>query len=327
MTLSLSLEVKIWPMRETFVISRGAQDEVECILATLVDENGNRGRGEACGVTYAGETIESMFAQIEGIRTRLELGTSREELIEALPPGGARNAIDSALWDLEAKQSGRSVFSRAGLQQPVSVVTAYTIGIRSLSGYQQAAEVRSNYPLLKVKVNSDDPIEAVAAVHRGAPRARLIVDPNQSWSVETLKRVAPELSELGVVLLEQPVRVGDEEDLTDYNCPIPLCADELINDASDLQKAVGRFNVVSIKLDKAGGLTAALRLAQEARALGFQLMVGCMCGSSLAMAPALVVAQQCKYVDLDGPLLNEDWPDGLTYRDGVIDLPSQEFWG
>jgi L-alanine-DL-glutamate epimerase-like enolase superfamily enzyme len=326
--LELSVQTQTWPMREPFAISREVITETSSILVTLTDADGRRGRGEACGVTYAGETPGTMAAQIEAHRAAIEAGPTREALLDLLPHGGARFAVDSALWDLEAKRTGRSAFAQAGVAAPHAVTTAYTIGIRSLAAYQAAAEAHAGYSLLKIKVDDADPLEAVAAVRRGAPQAALIVDPNQAWSVARLKALAPALAGLGVVLLEQPIKVGDEAGLDGYRCPIKLCADELINDADDLAKAVGRFDVVNIKLDKAGGLTAALRLAEQARAAGFELMVGCMAGSSLSMAPAMVLAQQCAFVDLDGPLLqSEDWPDGLLYADGVIQPPDRRFWG
>jgi L-alanine-DL-glutamate epimerase-like enolase superfamily enzyme len=327
MPLTLIVEFKYWRMYEPFVVSRGAQTEAACLIVILIDELGNRGRGEGCGVTYAGETLETMSAQIEAVRSVIEAGVTRENLLAVLPSGGARCAIDSALWDLEAKRSGQSAFELAGVPEPTSVTTAFTIGIRSLGDYHVAAEAHSKYEILKIKVDDVDPLGAVMHAHRGAPNAKLIVDPNQSWSVTALKRLAPELSSLGVVLLEQPIKIGDEDDLDGYRCPIPLCADELVEDISDLVKAKGRFDVVNIKLDKTGGLTEALRVASSARAAGFGLMVGCMAGSSLSMAPAMVLAQQCDFVDLDGPLLNEDWPDGIEYCDGMMQLPARKFWG
>lgn len=324
----LIIQSRSWPMREPFAISRGVQTEQPTVIACLVDAQGRRGRGEACGVGYAGETPEIMTAQIEAVRSQIQGDLTRQALRRLLPAGGARCALDSALWDLEAKQTGRSVFALAGIERPVSVTTAYTIGIRSNAAYEAAARGRASYRLLKVKVDGQDPVASIAAVRRGAPDAALIVDPNQAWSVETLKAIAPRLVELGVVLLEQPIPVGHEAGLDGYRCPVPLCADELINEAADLDKARGRFDVINIKLDKAGGLTEALDLAASATAAGFDLMVGCMAGSSLSMAPAIVLAQQCAFVDLDGPLLlAEDWPDGLNYENGVVQPPSPAFWG
>jgi L-alanine-DL-glutamate epimerase-like enolase superfamily enzyme len=328
MRFTLNVETKIWPMREPFAISRGVMRETESVVVTLTDEAGNRGWGEGCGVDYAGETANTMLAQLEKIRPRVESGLSRGELSTLLAPGGARCALDCALWDLEAKGSDQSVFAIAGIASPARVNTAYTIGIRSNGARRVAAEAHASYAVLKIKVDDNDPVAAITAVRKGAPKPAFIVDPNQAWSVSMLKTVAPQLANLGVVLLEQPIKVGDEPGLDGYRCPVSIAADELINDARDLEKAKGRFDVINIKLDKAGGLTEGLRMAEIARSNGFELMVGCMIGSSLSMAPALVLAQSCRFVDLDGPLLlGADWPNGLTYTDGVIDLPDPKFWG
>jgi len=326
--LTFDVDTVRWPLREPFATSRGVLTHIAAIVVTLVDQDGRCGRGEACGVTYAGETPETMTAQIDAVRSVIERGVDRHALLDILPAGGARCAIDAALWDLEAKRTGRSAFLAVGVPSPRPLITAYTIGIRATDDYETAAAARATHALLKIKVNDRDPIGAVAAARRGAPRAAFIVDPNQSWSLEALKEFAPRMAELGVVLLEQPIKVGSEESLDGYACPVRLCADELINGTADLAKAKGRFEVINIKLDKAGGLTAALHLADAARAGGFDLMVGCMAGSSLAMAPACVLGQRCDFVDLDGPLLQSaDWPDGLTYHDGLASPPSPRLWG
>ena len=328
MPLRLDLAAKAWPMCEPFAIARGVQSSQPTVIVTLTDEAGRRGRGEGCGVDYAGETPASMIAELEALRPQIEAGLARTDLAEVLPAGGARCALDAALWDLDARRSGESVAQMAGLPSLRPVTTAYTIGIRSLADYEATARRYARYPLLKIKVDGADPLAAVAAVRRGAPDARLIVDANQSWSVDALQAHAAALAGQGVVLLEQPVLVGAEAGLDGYASPIPLAADELINGVDDLARARGRFAVINIKLDKTGGLTAALALAAAARAQGFELMVGCMAGSSLSMAPALVLAQQCRFVDLDGPLLqSEDWPDGLRYDDGVVSPPDPAFWG
>ena len=328
MTLSLDLQARAWPMREPFAIARGVQTDQPTVIVTLHDAQGRRGRGEGCGVDYAGETPASMIAELEALRGRIETGISRGELADLLPPGGARCALDAALWDLEAKQTGESVFKRAGIAAPKAVATAYTIGIRDLAAYEATARAYADYPVLKIKVGADDPLGAIEAVRRGAPKPALIVDANQSWSVAQLKALAEPLSTMGVVLLEQPIPVGAEAGLGGSACPIPLAADELINDRSDLARAKGRFSVINIKLDKTGGLTEALALADEATAQGFALMVGCMAGSSLSMAPAMVLAQSCRFVDLDGPLLqSEDWPDGMIYTTGIVSPPDPDFWG
>jgi L-Ala-D/L-Glu epimerase len=327
-TLKVSLEARSWPMREPFAISRGVQTEQHTLCATLEDAAGNRGRGEGCGVPYAGETPESMMDQIASVRTAIERGVTREALLHLLPRGGARCALDAALWDLEAKASGIAAFTTAGICEPKAVHSAYTIGIRPVDSYRAAAAERAHYAVLKIKVAADDPVAAVEAARAGAPDSAFIVDPNQAWSVDTMQALAPSLSKLGVVLLEQPIKVGEEELLDGYRCPIRLCADELIHDVTDLAKARGRFDVINIKLDKTGGLTEALRVADAALACGFDLMAGCMAGSSLSMAPAMILAQRCSFVDLDGPLLQaDDWPDGLAYHNGLVEPPARSFWG
>jgi L-alanine-DL-glutamate epimerase and related enzymes of enolase superfamily len=323
----LSIQTRVWPLREPFVISRGSQTTCEVIVVQLA-AGGSVGRGEAVGVDYHGETIDSMRAQIEGVRQVIERGIDRRELLEILPAGGARNALDAALWDLEAKRTGTSVWELAGIARPRTLSTCETIGIRSIAEYEARARTLARYKWIKIKVSDDQPLEAVAAVRRGAPASHLVVDANQAWSVETLQKLAPALAQLRVDLLEQPVRVTDDAPLARLDLPVPVCADEPANTVEDLPRLVDRYDFVNIKLDKSGGLTAALDFAHAARAAGMRLMVGCMVGGSLAMAPAMVVAQLCEIADLDGPLLQaEDWPDAIDYRDGVMSLPSRKLWG
>jgi L-Ala-D/L-Glu epimerase len=316
-----------WIMREPFVIARKAQTEQQAVTVILTGDGGTIGRGEACGVDYAGETIASMTDQLEAVRTQLLAGAGRSDLLSLLPPGGARFALDAALWDLEAKATPGGIAALTGIAM-APVNTAYTIGIRSIADYEATARRFADFRLLKVKVNANDPLAAIAAVKRGAPGAALIVDPNQAWTAAMLAAHAPILKSMGVVLIEQPVAVGDEAALDGWRLPIPLAADELVDSAADLDRAAGRFDVINIKLDKCGGLTAALALADTCRARGFGLMVGCMAGSSLCMAPALVLAQRCDFVDLDGPLLlSADWPHALTYRQGLVSPPAPALWG
>jgi L-alanine-DL-glutamate epimerase-like enolase superfamily enzyme len=326
--VKVCVETRSWRLREPFAISRGVQEHMDALIVVLEDGDGLRGRGEASPVDYAGETLESVSRQALGVRGELEAGADRRALLELLPPGAARCAVDAALWDLEAKREGVSAFALAGIEAPRPVETTFTIGIRSPEEYERAAQRHAAFSRLKLKVAAEDALKAVEAARRGAPGAEFIVDPNQSWSIETLKRLGRPMAELGVVLLEQPIAVGAEARLEGYCAPVALCADELIDDVADLDKALGLFDVINIKLEKAGGLTNALKLAEAAREAGFELMVGCMGGSSLAMAPALVLAQQCRFVDLDGPLLQaEDWPEALRYEAGLIHLPGPELWG
>jgi L-alanine-DL-glutamate epimerase-like enolase superfamily enzyme len=323
----LSIHTRVWPLREPFVIARGSQTTCEVIVVHLAT-GGHVGRGEAVGVDYHGETIDSMRAQIESVRGAIERGVDRGQLLDILPPGGARNALDAALWDLEAKRTGTTVWELAGIAKPRSIETCLTIGIRPIPEYEAKARALARYAWIKVKVSEDRPLEAVAAVRRGAPQSRLVVDANQAWSVDQLQQLAPALAALRVDLLEQPVRESDGDRLANLELPVPVCADEPANTLDDLPRLIDRYDFVNIKLDKSGGLTAALDFAHAARAAGLRLMVGCMVGGSLAMAPAMVLAQLCEIADLDGPLLQaEDWPDAIDYRDGLMSLPSRQLWG
>ncbi len=317
-----------WPMREPFAIARGVQDDQPTLQLRLDDGAGHAGRGEACGVDYQGETPATMAAQIAAIADAIRGGITRHDLLAVLPAGGARFALDAALWDLAAKRDGVNPFAAAGVVA-APVVADMTIGIRPVADYAVAARRHADFAVLKIKVDARDPIACIESVRRGAPRPRLIVDPNQSWSVAMVRALGPQLKALDVVLLEQPIPVGDEAGLDGHVPPVPLCADELIDGIDDLARARGRFQLVNIKLDKCGGLTAGLALADAAQALGFGLMVGCMAGSSLGMAPAMVLAQRCVFADLDGPLLQaQDCADGFVYENGVVARPHvPALWG
>lgn len=328
MTVRLRARSVGWDLNEPFRISRGEMTRVEGIVVTLTDEAGHEGRGEAYGMIYEGETPATMLEQIERVSDRLLADPATEALLWLLPNGGARCAVDCALWDLRAKQLGKPAWQLAGLAKWNRPTSAYTIGMRPAAELAAAVARRSGYPLLKIKVDGTDPIGTIAAVRAIAPDTRLIVDPNQSWTFEQLTRYAPECRDLGVVLLEQPLAGGADDGLTGYDCPVPICADEIVHDHDDLPKVVGKYDYINIKLDKSGGLTAGLRLANAALAQGLRLMVGCMAGSSLAMAPAVIVAQLCDFVDLDGPLLQRsDWPHGLQYEKGLMSLPTSALWG
>ncbi|MGH8506382.1 MAG: N-acetyl-D-Glu racemase DgcA [Stenotrophobium sp.] len=323
----LTIQPRHWRLKEPFVIARGTRTVANSIVVQL-EAGGHTGRGEAAGVSYRGETQESMTAQIEQVREAIESGTSRHDLLKLLPPGGARNAVDAALWDIQAKQTGIRAWVRAGVPGGGPVQSAVTIGIRTPEAFETTTRALADHPWLKIKVDRNDPIAAVAAVRRGAPHARLIVDANQSWTLEDLARFAPTLLEYGVDLLEQPLAAGQDESLSKGSSPIPVCADESVNTIEDLPRLAGRYDFINIKLDKCGGLTAALELALTARRSGFRLMSGCMVGASLAMAPAMVLAQLCEINDLDGAfLLAEDWPDGIVYERGNMQPPWPAFWG
>lgn len=326
MKQQLTVEPRSWRLKEPFVIARGTRTVANSIVVQL-KADGHVGRGEAGGVAYNGETQDSMTAQIEQVRKTIESGITRHELVKLLPAGGARNAVDAALWDLQAKQTGIRAWARAGVPgDPVQ--SAITIGIRTPEAFETAARALADHPWLKIKVDRNDPVAAVAAVRRGAPRARLIVDANQAWELDDLARFAPLLLEHRVDLLEQPLAAGKDGGLSKNWSPIPMCADESVNTIDDLPSLAGRYDFINIKLDKAGGLTTALELALAAQRAGFRLMSGCMVGASLAMAPAMVLAQLCEINDLDGAfLLAEDWPGGIVYERGKMQPPWPAFWG
>ncbi|MDJ0657223.1 MAG: dipeptide epimerase [Xanthomonadales bacterium] len=284
------------------------------------------GRGEATGVYYTDESADSMLQQAESIRADLEKGISREELLDLLPSGGARNAVDAALWDLEAKQSGKSVWDMAGID-PAETITVATVGLDTPEGMAAAAK-RLPSTKIKIKVSGDDPVTRIAAIREARPDADLVIDANQGWTFEQLVEVAPRLQELGVVMIEQPLPRGDDAELAGYQCPIPLCADESCLDMTELDQAAGRYDMINIKLDKVGGLTAGLNLAYKAKSMGLGLMVGNMAGTSLGMAPGFVLAQLCDLVDLDGPmLLTEDRDYPLHYDNGVVSGLTPALWG
>lgn len=317
-----------WPLVAPFTIARDTAHDIACIQVRLTDAHGHSARAEAIGVDYAGETIASMCVQIETVRERLEAGLSRAALQDLLPAGGARNALDCALWDLEAKQRGVPVWRLAGLPEPAPRATAYTFGIMDEAALRATVRAHDGFGVLKVKTDRDRGLDPVRIVHEEAPQARLIVDANTSWGAADLQRHAPHLSALGVALLEQPVDPRDDDCLRGLVLPVPVAADEAFVDRASLPKLVGKYQVLNIKLDKTGGLTEALACAQAGLAQGFRLMVGCMVGSSLSMAPATLVAQQCDFVDLDGPLLQSaDCDHPIVYRDGMVGVPTPELWG
>jgi L-alanine-DL-glutamate epimerase-like enolase superfamily enzyme len=323
----LAVLAESWPLTQPFIISRGAKTTAEVVVAEIVDGT-QRGRGEAVPYARYGETREGVLAQIESVRGRIEAGASRGELLNLLPPGAARNALDCALWDLEAKQAGVRAWKLAGRARLDPVKTCFTISLGPAEAMAEAARANARRPMLKIKIGASGDLDAIAAVRRAAPKARLIVDANEALSFEELRRLAPELARLGVVLMEQPLPAGQDEALEGYDSPVPLCADESLHTRAELVACARRYGLINIKLDKAGGLTEALALAGEARALGLGLMVGCMVATSLAMAPALILAQGAEVVDLDGPLLlTRDREPGLTITGSMIAPPRPELWG
>lgn len=286
------------------------------------------GRGEGMGVQYLGETVESMADQIRSISSEIEGGADRHQLLDLLPPGGARFAVDSALWDLEAQRTGISAWQVAGVTaKPVE--TVFTIGLEDEPQDMAAkALAADDITLFKVKLSKDRPVERIEAIRNARPDSRLIVDVNQDWTIAELTEYVRPLQALGVLMLEQPLPRGADEQLDGFESSIPLCADESCQHIGELDKVLGRYQMLNIKLDKCGGLTHGLELADAASQRGLSLMIGCMGGTSLSMAPSHVIAQQCQFVDIDGPLLaKKDREGGLIYDHGTVSLPTARFWG
>jgi L-alanine-DL-glutamate epimerase-like enolase superfamily enzyme len=322
----IKLEPKDWLLRKPFKISREVATHAETLLCHISDGT-HSGSGEAAGVSYKGETVASIKAQIEAVMPQIAAGISRDELQQIMPRGGARNAVDCALWDLEAKQSGQTVWQMLDWQ-PHAVTTVYTVGIDTPEMMQKDAAAHAEFPILKVKVGIGDPLEQISAIRSGSPNAAIVIDANQAWTVDDLDRYAAGLQALQVEMVEQPLPLDNDETLRGYESLLPLCADESCDSRADLERLAGLYEIVNIKLDKTGGLTEALALASQAEAMGFGLMVGNMLGSSLAMAPAYVIAQRCRYVDIDGPLLQaEDCEHPLQYDRGRVEAFSPELWG
>lgn len=323
---SLDIRSERWPLNKPFSTANSSCDHIEVLLVRLHDGR-HCGRGEAAGVDYRGETVASMTRQLEAVREAVETGIDPQGAQRLLPPGGARNALDCALWDLAAKRAGQRIWTL--LELPVAPVrTLYTIGLDRPESMAADARRHGDFPVLKVKVGQGDPLAQIAAVHAAAPAAELVIDVNQGWTLELLTRWAGPLAKLGVAMIEQPLPVGSDEALCGFDSPVPLCADESCQAAEDLPRLQRLYDMVNIKLDKTGGLSAALHLAGQARAMGFGLMVGNMLGTSLAMAPAFLIAGQCRYVDLDGPLLQqEDREPPMRYRRCWLDPPPTALWG
>ncbi|WP_419825807.1 N-acetyl-D-Glu racemase DgcA [Sphingomonas sp.] len=319
----LSAEIERWPVAGAFVIARGAKTHVDVVVATI-DRDGRSGRGEATPIYYHGETAEGVHETILAQAGAIADGAGRAEIRSTMPRGAARNALDAALWDLDAK-AGRPV----GLPDPAPLVTAYTLSLGRPDEMEAAARAAGpRYPLLKLKLAGEGDAERVAAVRRGAPSARLIVDANEAWTGRDVAAEAAALVPHGVELIEQPVAAGRDDLLDGVVSPIPLCADESCQDRTDLERCRGRYAAINVKLDKAGGLTEALALIAEARAIGLKVMVGCMLSTSLGLAPAFLAAQGADWVDLDGALLlARDRPDGFAYDGGTMRPAASSLWG
>jgi L-alanine-DL-glutamate epimerase-like enolase superfamily enzyme len=325
--VKFSVHTEIWPVSRPFRITGREWTAFDSVVVEL-SRDGVIGRGEALGVFYANETAMSMTAEIEAVAKTIEAGVDRAALDTLLRPGGARNAIDCALWDLEAKSSGRSIWELTGVT-PKTLTTVFTIGIEATPEIMAShAAAAAEYPLLKVKLDANQPLERVQAIRSARPDARIVVDANQGWDLATLKRLAPAFADLGIEMIEQPLPRGADEGLEGYRSPVPLGADESCLHLGELAAAARRYQVINIKLDKTGGLTHALELARTARERGLGLMVGCMAGSSLAIAPAFVVGCLVDLVDIDGPLLlKRDRIPGLAYSRGRVEPPPAAVWG
>ena len=325
--MDVSLHITDWELIQPFRISGAEWINSRCLVVQL-SEGGHIGRGEAQGIFYLDETAESIFEQAHEAVTEIRKGLSREDLQDFMPAGGARNAIDCAMWDLECKQAGKTIWQLTGID-PKPVTTVFTIGLESSpEAMAVKAAAASDAPVLKIKLSSHLPYEKLAAIRAARPDAELVVDANQGWSFELLKEVLPKCVDLNLAMIEQPLARGADDVLEGFESPITLAADESCLDTGELETAARRYSMVNIKLDKTGGLTEALRLAKAAKEKHCKLMVGNMVGTSLSMAPAFVVAQLCDFVDIDGPLLlRYDVPDGLVYKNGVVSGFKPALWG
>ncbi|HPD91427.1 MAG: dipeptide epimerase [Rhodobacter sp.] len=319
----IRVEAESFRLAEVFTISRGSRTEAR-VLTVRIERDGLTGRGECVPYARYGETIESVAAQIAG----LPGGIDRDALQSALPAGAARNAVDCALWDLEAKRRGTRVWTLAGLAAPGPMETCFTLSLDTPERMRAAAARNAHRPLLKIKLGTPDDMARLEAVRAGAPNARIVVDANEGWTAEVYSDLAPHLLRLGVQMVEQPLPAGQDDLLAEIARPLPVCADESCHDRASLPALRGKYDMVNIKLDKTGGLTEALALRDAARAEGYRVMVGCMVGTSLAMAPAVLVAQGAEVVDLDGPLLlAEDRATPLAYDAAGVHPPEAALWG
>jgi L-alanine-DL-glutamate epimerase-like enolase superfamily enzyme len=324
---SLVARIERWPIAGAFTISRGAKTEAVTVVAE-VSHGGHSGRGECVPYPRYGETPEAALAALKSMQEALRQGLDRQGLQAAMPAGAARNALDCALVDLEAKTAGLRAWELLGRSAPRACTTAYTISLGTPEAMAAAAAKAAHRPLLKIKLGGDGDGMRIAAVRRAAPESELIVDANEAWTAHNLEQNLAECAEAGVTLVEQPLPAGQDEALARIRRPLAVCADESVHDRASLERLRGRYDAVNIKLDKSGGLTEALAMADAAHALGFEIMIGCMVATSLAMAPAMLLAPQARYVDLDGPLLlARDRENGLRYDGSLVYPPDAALWG
>jgi L-Ala-D/L-Glu epimerase len=319
----ITVTAETFRLAQAFTISRGSRTEAR-VLTVQISRNGVAGRGECVPYARYGESLDSVAAQIAG----LPVDAMRDDLQSALAPGAARNAVDCALWDVQAKLSGQRVWALAGLTAPQPIITAFTLSLAEPAQMRAEAARHAHRPLLKIKLGTPDDMPRLEAVRAGASRSRIIVDANEGWTPEIYADLAPHLIRLGVAMVEQPLPAGADDMLGEIARPLPVCADESCHDRTSLPGLRGKYDLVNIKLDKTGGLTEALALRSEAMAMGFGVMVGCMVGTSLGMAPATLLTQGAAFVDLDGPLLlAEDRAHPLAYDDRGIHPPTADLWG
>jgi len=324
---TLSVRIERWPIAGSFTISRGAKTEAITVVAE-VRHGGHAGRGECVPYPRYGETPEASLRALEAMVEPVARGLDRSALQTAMPPGAARNALDCALMDLESKRSSRRAWNLLGRPEPKACMTAYTISLGSPEVMAAATAKAAHRPLLKIKLGGDDDAMRIAAVRQAAPKSELIVDANEAWTPDNLERNLAVCASAGVTLVEQPLPAGADEPLARIRRPLAVCADESVHDRASLEGLRGRYDAINIKLDKAGGLTEALAMADAAQALGFEVMVGCMVATSLAMAPAMLLTTQARFVDLDGPLLlARDRDGGLRYDGSLIYPPDAALWG
>ena len=324
--MKIEAREEIWPLKQPFRIARGTRSEAR-VVVVIVSDGQHTGRGEGVPLARYGQSTDSVLAQIESMKTVPTL--DRQQIQKLLSPGAARNALDCALWDLEAKASGKRVWELANIAIVHAVETSFTISLDTPAAMATAARANANAPILKIKLGGDDlDLPRVEAVREAAPAARLLIDANESWSPSHYRENVPALNGLGVELIEQPFPANADEILENLDHPVPVCADESCHTSVDLLRLSNRYEVLNVKLDKTGGLTEALLLSERARKAGFKLLIGCMVCTSLGIAPARLLASATDYVDLDGPLLlADDRHHRLAYENGRIGLPSRRLWG
>ena len=325
--LKLEISHECWPIAGGFTISRGTKTAADVVIARL-DDGQHQGWGECVPYARYGESIASVTDQLRSVADAVAGGANRAEIQSLIAPGAARNALDCAFWDYEAKKSGQPVWKLAGLSEPQKLVTAYTISLGSPDKMGAQAKENASRPLMKLKLTGEGDLERVAAVRENAPNSRLIVDANEGWKPEMVEPFSEQLKRLGVEMIEQPLPAAEDDILAELAHPVTLCADESAHACADFHKLVGKYDMINIKLDKTGGLTEAMELKAMARDAGMQVMVGCMLATSLAMAPACLVGQGAEVIDLDGPLLlTDDRQPGLGFEGSEMQAWNRDLWG